>query len=259
MRRLTLLIFIFSLLVVRSMAQGSFQMGIRFNPEYTAIFNKNDREAGAELDFKSHFTYLSFGVGGLYNFNKNVGIGVDVLFSREGQGFSGNFNGSALNEAAYSSVVGKQLSLNDTAISGSYVALAELNYIKIPVMLSLTTDNTRPVFFSALVGPQLNILYDVAQEVNEEDMDYPNTDFTPKSLYHKAVISGVAAVGAGYNLGSHLVISTRLRFDYGFTDAEKKDLMVSYAEAPAVRFYSTTRKAAHPASAGLLISIDYKF
>jgi hypothetical protein len=238
-------------------AQPGLQVGIRLIPELTGISNKNDADAGAELDYASHFGY-SFGAGAVYNINNHVGFGLDILFSREGQNFTGDFTGAPLDPAAYSSVVAKQASLNNQVINGAYVAKAELNYIKVPLFLSLTTDNTRPLFFTLQVGPQINFLQGVAQEVNHTDLDYPNTSITPQDLYQSVTFCGVLALGGAYNLSSHLVLSARVRFDYGFTDAEKKDVMVSYAGAPPVRFYSTDRSSANSMTAGLMVGLDFK-
>ncbi|HYV92636.1 MAG TPA: outer membrane beta-barrel protein [Chitinophagales bacterium] len=239
-------------------AQTGLQVGLRFNPEFTFLLNKNDADAGDELDYTSHFGYLSFGIGALYNVNNNIGFGIDILFSREGQAFKGNFSGGTVDTTAYSAVVVKQEFLNDTILTGDYDALAELNYIKLPLMLSLTSDNTKPVFFTLLAGPQFNFLEGVAQEVNGEDLEYPNTNIEPKDLYKPVVFSGVLAVGGAYNLTSGLVLSARLRFDYGFNDVEKKDVKVSYLGGDPVLFYSTDRKSTHNLTAGLMISLDFK-
>jgi hypothetical protein len=141
---------------------------------------------------------------------------------------------------------------------GDYVAKAELNYIKLPIMLSLTSDNTRSLFFTLLVGPQLNFLANVAQEVNHTDLEYPNSNIKPIDLYKAITFDGVLALGGAYNLTSKLVFSARLRFDYGFEDVEKKDVMVSYSGAAPIHFYSTERAATHNVTAGLLLGLDFK-
>ena len=239
-------------------AQTGLQLGFRFNPEFTGLINKSDADAGDELNYSGHFTYISFGIGALYNLNNNIGFGVDILFSREGQAFKGNFTGAQLDATAYSSVVGTQVFLNNTVILGNYDALAELNYIKVPLMLSLTSDNVKPLFFTMLVGPQFNFLQGVAQEVNGEDLEYPNSNIEPKDLYQPVVFAGVLAVGGAYNLTSHLVFSMRLRLDYGFNDAEQKDVLVSYSGGESTLFYSADRKSTHSATVGLLMGLDFR-
>jgi hypothetical protein len=77
-------------------------------------------------------------------------------------------------------------------------------------------------------------------------------------LYKPVTISWVLAGGGAYNLTSSLVLTARLRLDYGFADVEKKDVMVSYNGAAPVRFYSSARKTTHSATAGLMIGLDFK-
>jgi hypothetical protein len=236
----------------------NFAFGIRYEPEFSALMNKNDGNAGPALNYTSHFTYLNFGVGATYNINKNMGLTVDVLFSREGQNFTGNFNETKPDPATYSSVVATQAFLNNLVITGDYAAKAELNFIKLPVMFLFSTDNTKLVYFTFSAGPQLNILYNVAQEVNHVDRDYPNTNITPIDLYKPVTINGVLELGAECNISSHIVLSANARIDYGFEDVENKNVMVSYYGAPQSAFYSPNRNATHNATAGLLIGVDYK-
>ena len=239
-------------------AQTGLKVGVRFNPEFTGLANQNDDNAGAELQSASHFSHLSFGVGAIYTLNENIGLGMDILFSREGQAFTGTFTkDEASYPDAYSAVVARQMKLNHIDVKGNYVALAEPNYIKIPIMLALTTDNSKTFFYTLMAGPQFNILHSVAQEVNGGDLDYPNTDITPKDLYNALTIGGVLALGVSYNLTSNSVISAKLRYDYGFNDAENKDLMVKYSGDPAVRFYSADRSATHSHTIGLMLGLDF--
>jgi len=236
----------------------SLEFGIRYEPEFSVLMNSNDANASPALNYVSHFTYFNFGIGATCNVNKNIGLAVDVLLSREGQNFEGNFNASPYNSATYSSVVNKQIFLNNLDVNGDYAARAELNFIKLPIMLSLSTDNTQPIYFSFLVGPQINFLYNVAQEVNHTDEDYPNTNITPIDLYKAVTIDGVVELGAAFNLSAHMVLSARLRFDYGFEDVENKNVMISYNGDTPTRFYDANREATHNATAGLLVGLNFK-
>lgn len=251
------LLFVFS---SSSFAQSGLQLGLRFNPEFTGIANSNDAAASPELEKTSHFGYLSFGIGALYNIDRNIGVGVDILFSREGQAFTGTFaGGEAEHQDAYSAVIATQLKQNSLPVKGDFEALAELNYIKVPVMFSWATDNTAPIYFSILVGPQFNFLHGIALEVNGEDLEFPKSNFTPDVLYNSMTIGGVLAFGAGFNVSSNMVLTARLRFDYGFGDAENKEVLVSLKNDNKFEpFYPTTRSSAHSESAGLMIGLDFK-
>jgi hypothetical protein len=238
-------------------AQG-LEFGVRYEAQFTGLINKNDREAAPELSYVSTFQYLNFGVGAVYNFNKNIGVAVDVLFSREGQRYAGDFDGKTPNPTTYSAVVNTQLALNNQVIVGDYVAKSELNYFKLPIMLSLTTDNTKPLFLSMLIGPQINFLYDVAQEVNNTDIDFPHSTITGNDLYRHTTINGVIEAGAGYNLGSHFVLSAHLRLDYALRDVENKNAFVSYYGGEPMPFYNPDRETTRSITGGLLISLDFK-
>jgi Outer membrane protein beta-barrel domain len=236
----------------------NFELRLRYEPEFSALLNKNDADAGPSLGYASHFTYFNFGVGAVYNFNHSIGLAADILFSREGQNFRGNFAATTPDPATYGSVVSTQVYLNHLGILGDYIAKSELNFIKLPVMFSFMSANTKPFFFTAEAGPQVDFLYNVAQEINHIDRGYPNSNITPFGLYKPVTIDGVIAIGAGYNLTSHLVVSAQLRFDYGFEDIENKDVMVSYYGAAPVLFYSPDRQATHNTTAGLLIGAGFK-
>jgi hypothetical protein len=236
----------------------SFELGLRYEPEFSVLMNKNDANAGPALNYASHFSYFNLGIGATYRLNNNMGLAIDVLFSREGQNFTGNFNGNNPDPATYSSVVATQAFLNNMVITGDYVAKSELNFIKLPVMLVLSTDIAQPVYFTFSVGPQVNILYNVAQEIDKVDRDYPNSNITPIDLYKPVTIDGVIELGLGWNVSSRIVLSAKARFDYGFEDVENKNVMASYYGDPQSNFYSSNRSATHNATAGLLIGIDYK-
>ena len=130
MKKKTLLQVSFTMLLLASVIKTNaqnFELGFRYEPEFSVLMNKNDANASPALEYASHFTYINFGIGGVYNFTNTMGLAVDVLWSREGQAFKGNFNGAPPDGATYSSVVSTQLFLNNQVIVGNYVALSELN------------------------------------------------------------------------------------------------------------------------------------
>jgi len=214
---------LFLMLLLKINAQ-QLEIGIRYNPELSGLINKNDNNAGSGLSPTNHVAIYSGGIGAIYNID-NIGLAIDILFSREGQTFNGNFNDNPIDPATYSAVVKRQLDQNNMTINGNYVAKAELNFVKIPLMLSISSDNTKPIFYSLLIGPQFNILEGVAQEVNHSDLDYPNSNLKPYNLYSAITFDGIIAVGASYNLSPKWVLSARLRFDYSFEDVENKNLI----------------------------------
>ncbi|MFL5727958.1 MAG: porin family protein [Cytophagaceae bacterium] len=249
---------IFTLLLFSTplFAQKGFEFGIRFIPEKSMLINKNDLDAGSELDFKYPVNYYSGGIAVGYNFTSHFGLETNVLFSRQGQTYSGVM-GSSTDPNVYSSLVALQANLAGDTVNGTYQARSELNCIKVPVMAKISTDNAKRLFFNVLAGPQLNMIKGVAQELNKEDQEYTGLDVDPQDLYKKVTIDGVLAFGLGLNLSSHFVLSTQARFDYGFQDVEKKNKTYDY-QGSTHRFWSADRKATHNATAGLSIGVSYK-
>ena len=252
-----IVVFALTLTGACTFSQTAFEAGLRLNPEFTFLLNKNDENVGTQLDYANHFGYLSFGAGGVYNISGHLGLALDILFSREGQAFKGVLD-NIPDSTAYSSIVVLQKLLANDTLIGNYTALAELNFIKIPLMLSFSTLRVKPVFFNLMIGPQINILQGVAQEVDGVDHEYSGTNIKPKDLYMPFTIDGMIAVGAGFRVTPHLILAAHLRFDYGFSDVEKKDATISYSGMPPVRFYSTGRAATHNATAALMIALNVR-
>jgi len=98
----------------------------------------------------------------------------------------------------------------------------------------------------------------VAQEVNNKDLEYPNSNIKPGDLYKTFTINGVLALGTACKLTSKLILSAHFRFDYGLNDVEKKDVMVSYSGSTPMRFYSNDRKPTHSYTSGLMFGLNYK-
>src|ERR1044071_3763322 len=118
----TLIVFssLFFFCATASYGQSGLEIGLRYNPEFTGIANSSDAAASPEIQFASHFIYdLSFGAGALYHIDEHYGIGIDILFSREGQAFSGTLiNSKTQHPDAYSAVVERQIALNGVTING---------------------------------------------------------------------------------------------------------------------------------------------
>src|SRR3982751_5751154 len=96
-----------SLLGGHTFAQKGFEIGIRYMVQNSYLFNKNDKNAGAELQRDNTWSYLSGGLALGYNFNGHTGLELDLLRSRQGQKYSGTnpLTGSA---AAYNHQVALQ-------------------------------------------------------------------------------------------------------------------------------------------------------
>jgi hypothetical protein len=243
--------------VNQASAQEGFEFGLRYSFGKSALLNKTDKDAGPELDYASTTSYLFGGITAGYNFSKHTAVELGVLYSRQGQEYSG-VNMETSNPAAYNNEISLQAFLNDKMIPGKYQAKAELNCIKFPILLKLTTDNTKPVYYTVSAGPQINLIKSVVFEVNNEDLLLPGLNIEPNDVYRKITLDAVLAVGAGLKLSTHFALSAQARLDYGLQDVENKDATFSFLGAPAGKYYADSRAATHNATAALVIGLNYK-
>jgi hypothetical protein len=157
------------------------ELGVRFMPTFTSLTFNNPSG-----DVVTGQATLSYGYGGMLarNFSKNVGMQVEV-----------NYN--AISQKYKDQGLERQISVN---------------YLDIPLLLSLNTDVSKPVNFNLVVGPQfgLNIGSKISANGNSE------TDTVNATVGAKGSDVGLA-YGAG--LGFMLNKPQTLRFDVGFRGA----------------------------------------
>lgn len=162
------------------------------------MLNSDDKDAP---DFKRKATFgASFGVGAGYNFTNNLGLGLDVLYSIQGQKYE--VNGVEFNQ--------------------------KVNYLKIPLMFTYNTNPSAPVVFTAKAGPQLGLR--MGAKVTDSD----NNDIIgdAKDMYSSVDFGAVAGAGVRFALTQKLSLDAGIRFDYSFTNAENSDY-VHYAPGRA--------------------------
>jgi hypothetical protein len=202
-------------------AQKGLDFGLKLNVQTSSLLNSADIAAGPELDFKNR-TNVAFGVSGGYNFNKNMGAEVNILFSKQGQGYVGDASKINANSAGILSSDFHDLAVaNDLPFAGSYTARIELTTIKIPLLFRFTSNNTKMLFFSSFIGPQINMLTGAKYYINDNEAKVTIGN-KPEDDFNKVTIDGVLGLGAGYNINKNFVVSLHLRLDYGFSDIENK-------------------------------------
>ena len=246
-----------SVLSTQAYSQNGFEFGIRYLVTKSVLFNNSDKNAGPELDQASTMSFLSGGLAAGYKINKHIGVEVDILYVRQGQKYTG-VNMTVTNNTAYNSEVAMQAYLNDVLTTGSYKARAELNCIKIPVLLNLATNNTKRLYYTLSAGPQINIVKTAVFEIDGEDVLLPGLNIEPNDVYRKVTIDGVLALGAGFNLSKHFSLTAQLRFDYGFQDVEQKNATFTYMGSAETKFYDKDRSATHNGTAALMVGVNYK-
>lgn len=195
-------------------AQQGFTLSVKGTPTATWMNNSDDRDSKF-TEFNPMFG-ASFGVGVGYYLNKNFGFETDVLYSIQGRSI-------------------------EVAGVKSY---QKVNYIKAAPMFTYTIPTKNFVSFIGKVGPQLSALTD--SKITNEDGDVIQKDMNDR--YADVTIGGVVNMSAQFQLNKNIFLTTGLRYDLDFTNAENED----YSGYPSVRATTTN------STAGLEIGLKYK-
>lgn len=190
MKILTTLVLV-ALLAPTAMAQEGFRFGLKGGPQSSWMFNSDDSDDADWLYV--HTIRPLVGVSAGYNFTPGVGLQMDVLYSAQGQKYT--FDDDAGDR--------------------------QLSYLKIPVLLNLNTVSEATTFAYLNVGPQFGILLN--SSISQETDFLSLTNIGVSGAYQTLNIGAVLAFGAGFNLNEFLQLTTGIRLDFAFTDAEDKD------------------------------------
>lgn len=182
------------LLCTNAQAQEGLQINLQAMPQLTGLRNEDDRA-------NKNFEYLStvgtaFGIGGQYGFTEHAGLGVDLIYSIQGQRYRLN----------------------------TVERYRKVEYLKIPVMFVNSVDIVENIRFIYKLGPQLDVL-SVARLLDANGKTIVS-DQTP--AYEKLGLSAVLFAGMGINLAPRLMLDVGLRYDYGITNAENDNYPHSY-------------------------------
>ena len=67
----------------RANAQQGFSLSVKTTPQFSFLQNSDDND-NSNLEKKATFN-ANFGIGAGYNFTNQLGVGLDVLYSLQGQ------------------------------------------------------------------------------------------------------------------------------------------------------------------------------
>lgn len=166
-------------------AQKGFSLSVKGTPHISWLQNSDDND-NSQYDRKTTFA-AGFGVGAAYNFTDHLGVGLDVLYSLQGQKF---------------------------ALAGTEYR-QKVDYLKIPVMFAYNTDPSKKISFIGKLGPQLSLL--TASRLDDGD-GHKLAD--TKDRYKDITFGGVALAGAQYRLDKNIFLTAAARYDLDFTNAE---------------------------------------
>jgi len=167
-------------------AQEGFSFSVKLTPQFTFLENRDDNN-NPFIQRNATF-HTNFGIGTGCNLIENFGVGMDLLYSLQGQRYE--IDGVGVNQ--------------------------KINYIKIPVYWSINSDPAKDFSFIGKTGPQLGIL------THSKLTDKDGNDFTTNTnfRYHDATFGWMMNAGVQSRLSRDMYASTAVRFDYDFTNAD---------------------------------------
>jgi hypothetical protein len=155
------------------------EIGVRFLPTATALsFNT----ANGQVITGSAALNYGYGVMVAANFSKNIGLQAEVDY----------------------------LDISQTYKDQDLERQIHLNYLNIPVMLSLNTDKTKPVNFNVVVGPQFGV--NVGSNINT------NSGTNSADTMRAVIAVKQGDIGVAYGAGFEFALNKQhtFRFDLGF-------------------------------------------
>lgn len=188
MRSVYLLALVVASLINSKQAAGQkgWSLSVVSTPQFSFLNNSDDRDS-SKIDQRATFR-VNFGAGVAYHFTSNAGIGLDVLYSLQGQRYK---------------ISGKETNQKQA-------------YLKIPLYFVYTSNASQSVSFIGKIGPQLSIL------TNSKLTDGMDNDINSdtEDWYKEVTVGGMIGGGTQFRLNSSLFLTTIARFDYDFTNAE---------------------------------------
>lgn len=167
-------------------AQQGFSLKAAVGGHTSWIFNSGDND----IPGFSQKLYLqpALSLGSTYNFTKNIGLGLDLVYSLQGRKY--------------------ELEAEEGRIA--------LHYLKIPLYLHYNTNPEAIWIFTANAGPQISMLtksslFDADGNVNEDNI---------KDSCHDLSFGAYIGAGAEYKLTDNFNLFGQVRADMDFTNCE---------------------------------------
>lgn len=240
------------------LAQKGLELGIVGSIHTSSLINSTDQAAGEELNYKN-YVHTGAGFTAGYTFSKHFGVETGVMYSKQGQGYTGQVqNIPTTDNGIFCNTVQALAAYNEIPFTGTYSAGVDLTCMKIPLLLKFTGNNTKKAYLSTFTGAQLNLLTSASYQVNNKAASFAPLGVQTIDAYNKTTIDAVFGLGMGVHLSDHLLLNAHLRFDYGLGDVENKSKTVSVGPTTA-NYYGYSRASTHNATGGLMLGLSYKF
>lgn len=198
------LICVISLFVIlNSNAQNnSFFIGLSAGPQASFIINKNDYDAGGQLDIDRTIKF-QLGLDLAYYFSRAISLQSGLILSRQGQHYLTNGNAAADFKT-------------------------DLNYIKIPALINWNCNPASKFNFILQFGLQFALLQ--SAESNRARIGnalvpigfYSNQTVDVKKFYANFILESVLSPAFNYRLSDRINIGAVLPFNISLSEIEKK-------------------------------------
>jgi len=210
-------------------AQQGIELGFRLSPQIVSQLNQDELDAGDEINYELT-TGMAFGLSAAYNFTDNMGAGLNILLSTQGQKFI------------------------DESSDPSFKSRRKYSYLKIPLLFHYNSNPEASATFSIETGPQFGFLTSAA--IVDEDGDEFDFGVETTELYNSMDLAWVLALGTDISVADNLQLVVKLRLDGSLSDVENKDLEVS-----GVNFWEFAgepdRASSQNVTAGLMLGLNY--
>ncbi len=209
-------------------AQKGLQIGFEANPQLSYLVNKADRDS--KLYDGKNAVNGHFGISTQYGITDKMGVGLNLLYSFQGSKY--DWKGAE--------------------------KVKSVQYLKIPLMFTLSLPIGDNLMFIGKIGPQVNILIDA--RLYDQDRKLIENNY--KKAFANSDFGGMLSTGVAYKLTDRVCIDGSLRLDGGFIDAEDKsyqgnvhDPLDFVTPSPA----SSPRANTYNLTLGLTFGIRYTF
>jgi hypothetical protein len=172
-----------------SFGQKGFHAGVQGAPLLSVTFNGDDAK-NEGMDYKAKRS-RTVGVTGSYFFNDKMGIGLELMYSKENQRYE------------------------DALVSYKQ----KFQYLKVPVVFHYNSNPDAALMFTAKAGPQLGVL--LGADIS--DASNAALNGSSKDKYNKIHLGAMAGVGASLRVTEAIRVNAGLRFDGSITNLEDRD------------------------------------
>ena len=214
--------------------QSFMYFGLRGYPQYTSILNRQDSDAGSELDYDMT---IGWGAGAAIgvNFTNSFGIETGIYYANQGQKYKGT--------------------ITTAGADSSYKSQKSFSAIKIPLFFKLNTDPDGFPMVTFYAGPQYSMLTNATYQINgsEAEVKFPGQpNVTFKDLYKKGTIEIAGGLGLDFWFAENMYFSTHLRGEYSLEDIEDEQFK------PAGRSVASNLAVGLVVGVGFVLTFDNK-